>query len=362
MTVPLVRGLEAEDKVETIQPQRVGGPSLDDIRLLVARISQDMKARAEVLAEESAEALLPNLRITAGKIGSSLPRRPPFLGKYMVRWKEFESGKSTALDRGTVRYVCWEPDIATGAQFLRYLQDSSVELSVRDLWGLVRSCHFKWESPVVESPALAVVKDLVIRCEKPSPIIEKWKANVEAVLSPEGPSILTNILVVEKKNLRAFLEEWYLDPLSPFVRKTVEKAAARCRDQLAQPSRDLLKLLFTELLQWPGWELLKFKQEVAALVLHGSACGQNREILQKFVLLHKDLGDPRLPVNVEKWSGFPEKAKEMVLQWLKKYPLSSLERVYREEKGWFWRNLGEGADDRERSCCAPHLERGQGAQ
>jgi hypothetical protein len=345
MTVPLVQGLEAEEGVERVRPQRVGGPSLDDIRLLIARIGEEMKAHGESFAEESVEARLPNLRITAGKIGSSLPRRPPPLKRYMVRWKEFESGKSATLDRGTVRYLCWEPDTATGAQFLHYVRDSSVELSVRDLWGLVRSCHFTWGGPFLDSPSLAVVRDLLSRYDRPSPIIEKWKTNIDAVIGPQGPAIMSAVLVAERKDLRAFLEEWYLDTRSPFVRRIVEAAAARCRDQLAQPSRGLLKLLFAELLQWPGWENLAFKQEVGALILHGSACVQTREILQKFILLHKDLGDPRLPANTEKWTGFPEKAREMVLQWLKKYPLSSLERVYREEKGWFWRSLGEGDDD-----------------
>jgi len=345
MTVPLVQGLETEERVERLRPQRTGGPSLDDIRLLIARIGEEMKAQAEVLAKESVEARLSNLRITADKIGSSLPRRPPALKRYMARWKEFESGKRATLDRGTVRYLCWDQDIATGAQFLNYVQDSSVELSVRDLFGLVRSCHICWGGPFLASRSLAAVRDLVERSERPSPIIEKWKTNVDAVVSPEGPAIMSSVIVAERKDLRAFLEEWYLDTRSPFVRKIVETAAARCRDQLAQPSRGLLKLLFAELLQWPGWDNLEFKQEVAALILHGSACGQTREILQKFILLHKDLGDPRLPANTEKWTGFPEKAREMVLHWLKKYPLSSLERVYREEKGWFWRCFGEGADD-----------------
>jgi hypothetical protein len=316
--------------------------SLDDLGLLIGRISDDMRAYEEVLAEQPAESLLPNLRVTVEGIGSSPPRRPPFLDRYMYQWKDFVSGKRRDLDRGTVRCLSWEPDIATSMQFLQYLQNFGSELTVRHLGGLVRSCHLKWEGSFPESPSVVTIGDLVNRYERPSPIIQKWKSNMDAILSKNGPAILSRILVTGKKNFRAFLEEWYLEPQSSFVQKIVETATAMCRDQLAQPSRSLLRLLFKDLLQWPDWKLRDFKQEVGALVLHGSACGQTREILQKFILLHRDLGDPRLPSNLKKWAEIPEKAKERVLQWLSTYPLCSLERVYREEKGWFWRRLGEG--------------------
>jgi hypothetical protein len=316
--------------------------SLDDLHLLIGRIRDDMREYENLLALQPAEERIPNLRITVGKIGSTLPRRPPFLERYMVQWREFESGRRTALDKGAVRYLCWEPDIATDAQFLRYLQKSGIQPTVRLLAGLVRSCHLTWGTSFLEGPSLVAIGSLLDRYERPSPIIEKWKSNMDAVLDRKGPAILGRILVVQKKVLRAFLEEWYLEPRSPFVQKVVQSAAAWCRDQLATQSRGLLKLLFSELLPWPGWKLSDFKEEIGALILHGSANGQTREILQRFVLIHRDLGDPRLPATEKNWAGVAEKAKERVLQWLSENPFSSLDRVYREDKGWFWRSSGTG--------------------
>ena len=301
-----------------------------------------MTAFVESLEGESPEAHLSHLRFVVDRIGSAFPRRPPEHPRYMRQWSEFVSGKRRDLDRGTVRYLCWEPDIAPSRRFLAYVQDLRFGLRARSLAGLVRSCHSVWEEPFPVSASTGMIRDLVGQYEGKSPVILKWKSNLDAILSAEASEILGRCLIEGDKTLHAFLEEWYLDPQAPFALKLVETATAICRSQLARPSRALLEMLFGELLSWPGWKLPRLKEEIAALILH-VATGQAREILQRFVSIHKDLGDPRLHVNETKWAEMPQEAKNLFVRWLSKNPHLLSEHVYREGKGWIWRN----PDDRD---------------
>lgn len=322
-----------------------GPRALDDLLRLVAETGDTMRRFTAVLAGQPVEGRLSHLRATVRKIGSTFPRRPVADARYMAQWSQFVSGDGRDLDEGTMRYLCWEPDIATSIRFLAYLRDSGMALSVRPLAGLVRSCQRKWEGPLPASRPVEMVRDFVGRYEGPSPVIWKWRSNLNAVLGRNGPEMLGLSFVEEGSTLRAFVEEWYLDPRSPFVHKVVEAATATCRHRLAQPSRGLLGLLFGELLPWPGWGLPVFKREIAELILHGAAVGQVREVLQKFILMHNDLGDPRVPANKMKWADLPREARSRMLLWLSENPFSFFDHVHQEGKGWTWRCRGEGPDE-----------------
>ena len=324
---------------------RTAVTSLDDLSLLIRIADNDMRESAKLFLKQPIETRLQNLRITVEKIGSATIHRPPPLERYMLQWSEFESGKRTRLDRGTMRYLCWEPEIATSNQFLTHLQSSGMELNRRSLEGLVRSCHSKWVDSLSESSSVDTIKSLVGHYAGPNPVLVKWKSNMDAILGKDGPEILARGLVEEKKTLYAYLDEWYLESQSPFVRKVVEAATAKCREQLDMRSPGLVGLLFRELLLWPGWTLPTFRKEIGALVLHRAATGTIQEILRKFVLNHKELGDPRLPANRIKWAEVPEEARERVLQWLCNDNLFPFyDRVHQEDKGWGWRRREERTD------------------
>jgi hypothetical protein len=316
------------------------GLSFDCINLLVVQASDTMKESVESLERYLAETYLTNLRRTVERIASTFPRHPPYDSRYMWQWDQFLSGIRGDLDHGTTRYLCWEPDIATDERFLTYVLSSSTELTERPLAGLVRSCHSKWEAAFPVSKPVGMVRDLLMKYEGQSPVICKWKSNLEAVLGTDGPQISGRNLVEGGKTLHLFLEEWYLDPLSPFALGIVETATGICRQQFAHPSRRLVELLFRELLLWPRWNSSRLKQEISALILRASD-NQAREVLQKFVLLHKDLGDPRLPENETKWTAMSQEARARVVQWLSKNPVHFLEHVYQQGKGWTWRAPAE---------------------
>ena len=296
-----------------------------------------MSESAICLAARPAENYFRNLRLAVDKIGSAPVRRPPPLEKYMRQWNEFVSGIRNELDRGTMRYLCWEPDIATADRFLAYLQNSGMELGRRPLEGLVRSCHSKWEWPFPIQPPVGVIRALVAGYAGSNPILVKWRSHPDAILGPDGPELLARAFADNGTLLNDLLAEWYLEPQSAFVRQIVEAATAACRGQLGRSSRDLATLLLEELLSWPGWKLSTFKKEVGALILHNGLAEEVQKRFENFVLNHKELGDPRYPGNHLKWAEVPQQARERFLQWLRKEKtVSSFERVFREGEGWGW--------------------------
>jgi hypothetical protein len=319
------------------QVQRNDEVSLDNVILLIRKTGNDMGKFTKVLTKQPAENLLRNLRIAVDKIGSAPVRRPPPLEKYMLQWSEFQSGKRKDLDRGTIRYLCWEPDIATSNQFLTCVQGSGMELGRRPLEGLVRSCHSKWEGSFPSSSPVDRIRRLVGYYQGHNPVLVKWKSNLDAILGEQGPEILARGLISEQKSLYVYLNEWYLESQSPFVQKIVEAATAGCRKQLDQAPGGLVALLFRELLPWPGWDLSVFKKEVGACILHKAVTGNIQEVFEKFVLTHKELGDPRMPANQIKWAQVPKEARDRVLRWLcREEVFSFLDHVYREDDGWGW--------------------------
>jgi hypothetical protein len=317
---------------------------LNPLILSLRKTLGDMEAFTLFLQAQPMEVHLRNLQSTAGTIGAGFPRHPVEHPRYVRQWAEFLAKKRKDIDNATARYLCWEPTVATDGRFLAYLADSCPRLTRRPLAGLVRSIHLRWKSmPSID--VLGPARTLVSRYEGESPVILKWKSVIDHVLGPRGPETCGSLLVEEGRTLASLLEEWYLDPCSPFVDKTVEAASVACRDRLAAPTRALIELLFGELLPWPGWEPSHLRREVAELVLQASMTGQVREILQRFVMMSNHLGDPRLASNQAKWADTPRKARERVLLWLSQNPFQLLEQVYQEGKGWIVRRWGEGNDE-----------------
>jgi hypothetical protein len=308
------------------------------------RTLNEMNAFTALLETQPMPAYLKNLAAVTDRIGSAFPKRPVEHRRYALQWAGFIMGTQGGLDEATARYLCWEPAVATDGRFLTYLLTSGIRLNRRPLAGLVRSSHQAWNE-TVRKDFLGIVPILVRSYDGPSPVILKWKYNIGAILSDQGPEILGRLLVEENRTFTSLLEEWYLDPRSPFVGKVVEAAAAVCRTKLGTPTRPLIELLFHELLPWPGWEPRRLREEVGELILESSMTGQVREILQRFVLICKHLGDPRLDGNQEKWADVPKKARDRVLVWLTQNPFRLLEQVYQEGRGWVVRPWGEGKNE-----------------
>ncbi len=329
--------------------------SLDELRATMAQITDNMKSYVASLDAQAGETHLPNLAAAVNNMGAVFPNKPPYNPRYTAEWIAFASGNRKDLEPSALRYLCWEPNIATSDSFLAYLWRARLRLNSRPLAGLVRSCHALWKAGPGPYSAPGVIKDLVKQYEGPSQVILKWKSNPNAVFGALGPETLGRALITEGKKLSNLFGEWYLDPESPFARQIVERACALCRDRLDDPSMTTMRILFGELLSWGGWDIPVLRQEVEALILC-AADGPTRNTLKKFVTIHRKLGDPRLPKNQANWAGISPEARDRFEGWLVGKPSTpavspatplpasagkSMQRVYRRGQGWTWQSVEE---------------------
>lgn len=314
---------------------------LNSLASSLQRTLGDMESFIGHLQAHPMEGCLRNLETTTERIGASFPRRPVEHRRYAVQWAEFVVGRRKNLDEGTVRYLCWEPVVATDGRFLAYLSISGVKLTRRPLAGLVRSFHWRWGEGINDR-SLEQARALISSYDGPNPIILKWKSNLDTIMGPKGPSALGRLLVERDAKLAATMEEWYLDPQSLFVGEIVEAAAASCHERLGSPTRPLIELLFGEILSWPGWKPQRLRRELAELILESSMTVQVRDILQQFIMASRHLGDPRIEANGAKWAEMPQKARNRVMLWLSQNPFGLLEQVYQEGRGWTVRPWGNG--------------------
>jgi len=331
-----------------MKTEATGGRSLSDERSLlncslpeIQRGLQEMDAFSGLLESRPMEVYLQNLAATVDRIGSDFPRRPVEYPWYATQWAGFLAGGRKDLDAATVRYLFWEPVVATDERFLGYVIASGRQLTRRPLAGLIRSFHRAWREGRTKD-LLEPARTLVRSYDGPSPVILKWQSDLEYVLSDRGPEMLGQLLVAKNRSLGPFLDEWYLDSRSPFAGDLVEAAVEACGTRLGAPTRSLIELLFGELLPWPEWEPNRLRQQVARLILESSMTGQVREILQRFILVCDHLGDPRIKENHAKWVELPQKARDRVVVWLARNPFRLLEQVYQEGRGWVVRPWGEG--------------------
>jgi hypothetical protein len=194
-----------------------------------------------------------------------------------------------------------------------------------------------WENLFSLNSSVHIIGGLLSRYRGTDEILRKWQAHHDVLLTDNGPRIMADMLLRSRRGLASFIGEWRIEPRSAFVQKVVEIGAAACRNQLGRPTRDLLLLLFRDILPWPGWKPSSFKQEVGALILHRPMGDKPREMIQRFVLNFEGLGDPRLSANVVKWAEVPQKARDRLIHWLRQAnPYVLPEQVHQQGVGWVW--------------------------
>ena len=84
---------------------------------------------------------------------ASYPLHAP-CGVAACLWQQYLADPRQRLTPRALRYLCWEPQVATASRFQDCLDQSAGELSTRMLQGLVRSCHACW-SPTFAAGGVA---------------------------------------------------------------------------------------------------------------------------------------------------------------------------------------------------------------
>lgn len=320
------------------QTQKNKDVLVQDLNTIIREMVNNLDNSARRITKIPANARLQNLQNMVYSIDAPVVYRPAPLERYMNDWREFINGKKESLDNRAIKFLCWVPGIAVDVRFLACVESSGIELDWRLLNGLVRSCHYMWENIPPESPSVIIVRGLLDQYRGNNQVLRKWQAHFDALLTRYSPQIMADMFLHSKRSLTSFIEEWHIEPQSAFFQRVVEIATATCRNRLDHPVSDLLVLLFRDLLPWPGWILSNLKNEIGAIILHRSMNDELRNMIQRFILHFKGLGDPRISVNRVNWTEVPEKAKDLLIQWLSQentyiFP----EHVYQKGKGWVWK-------------------------
>jgi hypothetical protein len=292
---------------------------LEDIFWFIKKSLSDLRTFASSTNDDNIEVRLQQLKATSENVGAKPKKRPPPMEIYMGEWGNYVAGHSKSLSRGAIRYLCWEPEIATTEKFLNSVESSSVELSPRALQGLVRSCHQLWSNSLVTAPPFKKIRSLIQKYSGLNQVLRKWKLNLDQVLDAHAPYSLSTHFVRNGGSLTKFFEDWHFDTQSRFVQEMVCSATGLCRDQLGAGSKnsepDMVEILFAELLPWRGWDVSDFKNHLSNLILERCFDRIQGQLLS-FILSHKDLGDPRLPRNRQKWLAVPQAAIARLLELL----------------------------------------------
>ena len=294
----------------TIDP---GVELLEAFRVLTAASRELSWDVGQPLARHKAP--LGHLEAAVRSLGQVTSPQPPHrVEEYVQQWEDLLRGRRLRLDRRAVRYLCWEPDVATDGRFLSYLDGEYADLSRGWLQGLVRSCHTHWSPEFVTGPSIKKVQRRLANYQGTNPLLLRWKDASSMILGPSGQRELAAYMIENLHTIKACCDEWGVDEQTQYVIGAVRQVVRYCHEGMGRSSI-FGHYLLDELLPWAKWPLSDFKAEVGATILH-PAVAEIREPLTNLILRDTRLGDPRLNRNTPNWISVPEEARFRFIQQL----------------------------------------------
>lgn len=288
---------------------------LETLRLLQAS-ARELKNDVERLPTPATEALraLPKIIEALGRARQARPVQCPL--EYAKQWEQVLSGDRDVLESRAVRYLCWNPDVATDRSFQYYLDRFHSALNARSLQGLVSSCHAKWSEEFAGSQVVTRILDRLHRYDGPNRLLHIWKARADMILGPYAQQLLGQEFVKAGSGIGDYCKAWgILGENTPFVRMAVEHAAKLCLDEIGRVKK-LQEVLFRDILPWPGWSPESLKNAISHLILDsGERSPELIETITHCVLRDRRFGDPRLRQNQNNWLGI-DAAGRRIKEWL----------------------------------------------
>ena len=290
---------------------------LDSLRYSSRRIT------APTIKDTDPKSLIHRFCCVCESLGSDTIARPVSIPpEYRHYWQEFLSGRRQILDRRTLRYLCWEPDIVITTQFIDHVYDKGLETSHRSIQGLVRACHRRWAtllnySALKRTKIIDRIAGVIKNYEGSNKIVLKWKSDLDTVLSINGPESFASRMVSDRKTIKEYVDAWGLDHDSEYLVYAISLVLNGCKQHIFSDN-DKLEYLFKVVLPWERWDIVSFKREIGKLILDDRMQNSEavRERLKKFALSDERLGDPRLPRNKKQWYDMSRDAHERFIQWL----------------------------------------------
>lgn len=255
------------------------------------------------------------LEAVVESVGQGRPARPVVCPEeYLKHWKDLLAGRRQDLEPRAIRYLCWEPDVATDSRFLDYLERSGATISARALQGLVRGCHACWNKELFKRSGPASRLQRRLRAyDGPNRIVQRWRTAETMILGQRGADEFGRAMLLARHSVKEHCARWAIDEQSQYVLGSVETAMAGWA-KLSSPSSSLNEYALKEFVFWAGWPRSGFKEAVATAIVKAS--DELRQLLKPLILKEARLGDPRLPLNAPNWRGVRNEARDRFISWL----------------------------------------------
>ncbi len=306
-----------------------------------------LQSVGQALRQHSQPLVLPPLTALSKAIAALVPgmagRALRCPAAYIVEWQRYVQDPQQYVSARAVRYLCWEPSVATEERFLSYLEHHVGAIGSRSLQGLVWSCHARWSGEFAAGAAVRHVRQRLVTYDGDHVMLRHWRQHADVLLGPTGPRRLGATLLAERLAIAVLCKTWAMDEGSPYVLEVMRQALAGCvRELVSEPA--LCSYLLSMLLPWPGWTAKDFYTAIDATVRHATiqTTAGIPEQLATLLLADPRLGDPRLPQQAELWQHVSPEARQRVVYWLSRDDMTFFfdvllpESKDQEERKAFW--------------------------
>jgi hypothetical protein len=246
-------------------------------------------------------------------------QKPPRSEQYLEQWNRYLDGEVKTLDKLALKYLCWESDVVVNPLFCKILVNNAGTLPTRAIKGLVSTIHQNWHKNAHSDPVTNFTVAELSRYSGKDRAITKWKSGVKMLLGKDAAaSFAKNVLLDSFAEMKNAAELWAISEDTAFMRYSAVNAFEQALSQI-ETREGTVAYILKELFYWHGWRVNAdgFRHMVNKLMLYPQAHVYSEELRPK-ILNHEMLGDPRLPVNRNRWLAIEQEAKQKFIGWLSK--------------------------------------------
>ncbi|NOT57063.1 MAG: hypothetical protein HOP18_20880, partial [Deltaproteobacteria bacterium] len=199
----------------------LGAELLDSLRALTIATRDLRQEAAQFLSHP--EASLENLQATINSLGQGKPAKRVVVPQdYLRQWQEFLTGTCKQLESRAVRYLCWEPEVATDGRFQDYLDREEYQnLSARSLQGLVRSCHALWSPTFATGSIAARVRRRLQSYQGANRFLSRWRDALPMILGSRGTENFADDLLKHLQPIKTHCDSWGIEEQSLYTQQAI---------------------------------------------------------------------------------------------------------------------------------------------
>ncbi|MCX6179874.1 MAG: EH signature domain-containing protein [Chlorobiales bacterium] len=234
-----------------------------------------------------------------------------------LQWEIYRQGKSTGIDKVTLKRLCWASDVVHDPKFAEYLHCNIDNARSKVIKGLVWSLHLKWAQKLPKKEITEYTARQLDSYPGTDRALIKWKGDIITIIGENGPANFAKKSLLQKLiSPKDASKEWALYESSEYIYSAVTYAMDDCVEKVSGSSA-IIDYLFETLFIWTGWQLDRSALDITVkkLVFHPEVNQFTRRLLTA-ILSHPLLGDPRLPANRNNWVGIDLNARKQFIQWL----------------------------------------------